>query len=177
MLQFVLDNNDSLVEKSKFEDLYYEYISLFMYLALKKLNNQHDAEDAVQNALMYIARNFDKIHIMEKPAQKKYLVTIVNGFSIDLYRKKSKEYQRFDDSLEIVDIEYPFDEFEAVELSDAILKLDAEQKNFIYLTYVYGYKSHEIAKMFDVKDTYVRKKLQIARNELHKILVGGGKDE
>lgn len=48
--------------------------------------------------------------------------------------------------------------------------LEEESKVFFHLKYLYNYKSKEIAELYNVKDSYVRKKLEYARNKLKKIL-------
>lgn len=177
MLALLLSNIDSKEEKSKFEKMYHKYINLFMYLAIQKLSNQEDAEDAVQEALLYIANNFSKISAMDEKAQKSYLITIVNGFSIDAYRKRTSQNNHIDHLASVEISGEDIEDYSIIEISDAIDKLDDEERNYIYLTYIYGYKSNEIAKMYNVKDTYVRKKLQFARRDLRNILNGGENDE
>ena len=44
----------------------------------------------------------------------------------------------------------------------------------MYLKYIYGYKSAEIAEMYRVKDAYVRKKIQRAKEKLRKYFDKGG---
>lgn len=55
--------------------------------------------------------------------------------------------------------------------------LDEESKVFFYLKYIYNYKSREIAEIYNVKDSYVRKKLQYAREKLKKNLRKGEQNE
>lgn len=64
-----------------------------------------------------------------------------------------------------------FDNIETVELSSAIESvLSEEEKIYIYLKYVYGYKSAEIAEIYNVTDISVRKKLERAKAKLKNIL-------
>lgn len=62
-----------------------------------------------------------------------------------------------------------YDNLSTIELQSVFDKvLDDESKIFLYLKYIYHYKSKEIADMYGVKDTYVRKKIQSAKNKLKK---------
>ena len=69
------------------------------------------------------------------------------------------------------------EDFETTELAALIGRtLDEESKTFLYLQYVYGYKGREIAEMYGVTDTYVRKKIQYAKEKLKKALTGDGEN-
>lgn len=59
MLAFYMMLIDDEQNKSKFEKLYYEYRDRMMYVALSVLHNNEDAEDAVHNAFIGIAKNMD----------------------------------------------------------------------------------------------------------------------
>ena len=54
-------------QKVRFEDLYYTYKNLMFYVANQILRNEHDAEDAVQQAFFAIAKNFEKISEIKCP--------------------------------------------------------------------------------------------------------------
>ncbi|MDE5973167.1 MAG: hypothetical protein K2G73_00695, partial [Eubacterium sp.] len=96
-----LDLLDTDEEKSKFKQLYYKYIDLLMWIAMGKLKNNHLAEEAVQDAFFYIAKNFDKVGEVESKVTKGYLSTIIHGFAINKFNKEKKviylssEYEEF----------------------------------------------------------------------------------
>ena len=46
--------------------------------------------------------------------------------------------------------------------------LAREEKIYVYLKYVYGYKSTEIAEIYNVTDISVRKKIERAKAKLKK---------
>ena len=48
-------------EKVRFEELVHTYKNLMFYVANQILNNDHDAEDAVQQAFFAILKNFRKL--------------------------------------------------------------------------------------------------------------------
>ena len=69
-----------------------------------------------------------------------------------------------------MDIEY-YEDYEKAELLTAFDNiLDEESRIYFYLKYIYGYKSSEIAEIYKVKDSYIRKKLQYAKEKLRKHL-------
>lgn len=164
---------DTQEEKDSFLELYDTYKDLLYWIALKKTNSIEDAEECVQETFFYVAKHFDKIGEIKSKRTKCYLSTIVTGFAIDIYNEFQKLELISNDDNELRDIEY-FENFEKVELTavfDDIL--DEESKIFFYLKYIYNYKSSEIAEIYNVKDSLVRKKLQYAREKLKQYLIQG----
>lgn len=173
MIMMFLNLLDTQEEKDSFLELYDTYKDLLYWIALKKTNSIEDAEECVQETFFYVAKHFDKIGEIKSKRTKCYLSTIVTGFAIDIYNEFQKLELISNDDNELRDIEY-FENFEKVELTavfDDIL--DEESKIFFYLKYIYNYKSSEIAEIYNVKDSLVRKKLQYAREKLKQYLIQG----
>lgn len=62
-----------------------------------------------------------------------------------------------------------FENYDTVEIFSAFDKvLGEEEKNYLYLKYIYGYKSSEIAEMYGISDTLVRKKIERSKAKLKK---------
>lgn len=167
---------DTQAEKNRFKELYDKYKDLLYWIALKKVHNTEDAEDCVQETFFYVAKNFDKIDDVYSKRTKAYLSTIVTGFAIDIYNKSNKidvissddENETFGN--EASQLKY-FENFDRIYLATVIKNvLDEESRVFLYLKYIYGYKSREIAEIYNIKDSYVRKKLQYAKTKLKKHL-------
>lgn len=164
---------DTQEEKDSFLELYDTYKDLLYWIALRKTNSIEDAEECVQETFFYVAKHFDKIGEIKSKRTKCYLSTIVTGFAIDIYNDFQKSELISNDDNELRDIEY-LENFEKVELTVAFDDiLDEESKIFFYLKYIYNYKSSEIAKIYNVKDSLVRKKLQYAREKLKQYLIQG----
>lgn len=173
MIMMFLNLLDTQEEKDGFLELYDTYKDLLYWIALKKTNSIEDAEECVQETFFYVAKHFDKIGEIKSKRTKCYLSTIVTGFAIDIYNDFQKSELISNDDNELRDIEY-FENFEKVELTVAFDDiLDEESKIFFYLKYIYNYKSSEIAEIYNVKDSLVRKKLQYAREKLKQYLIQG----
>lgn len=164
---------DSDEDKGKFEKLYNTYANLLYYIAMQKLNCIEDAEECVQETFFYVAKHFDKIGEINSLSTKCYLSTIVSGYAAKTYNKSQKTIKIFEgeyDITENVNIDEfddgVFDEFNQMELTQMIDNLDDDEKVYLYLTYIYGYKSNEIAQMYGVKDYTVRKRLYRAKQKL-----------
>ncbi len=79
-------------ERLKMEQIFHTYGNLMFHVANKILNNDHDAEDAVQQALFSIYQNLGKFSEIKCPQSRSFIVTIVERKAIDLYRQ-SRETQ------------------------------------------------------------------------------------
>lgn len=168
MLDMFLTLLDTQEDKEKFAYLYDTYKNLMYWIAIKKTNCIEDAEECVQDTFFYAAKHFDRIGEVDSKRTKCYLSTIVSGFAIDIYNKSINESTaEFNQEIEKDSDGDAFNEFDSVEISVMIDKILCEQdKIFLYLKYVYGYKSVEIADIYGVNDTYVRKRIQRAKKKL-----------
>ena len=170
MISVFLSLIDSESDKEKFTELYNTYKDLLYWIALRKTNSVEDSEECVQETFFYIAKHFEKISDVKSKRTKGYLSAIVTGFSIDIYNNSKKVNTVSLDDEDSADIQY-YENFEKTELLTAFDNiLDEESKIYFYLKYIYKYKSSEIAEIYKVKDSYVRKRLQYAKEKLRKYL-------
>lgn len=158
-------------ERENFKKLYRQYKNLLFWIARSKTNSDEDAEDCVQETFAYVAKHFDKIDCIESRRTKCYLATIVEGFAIDIYNKVQKESDIYFSSS--LSTDNNFGEYNKIELLSVFEKtLNEEDKVYFYLKYIYSYSSSEIAEIYDVKDTYIRKRLQYSKEKMRKALKG-----
>lgn len=172
-----LDLLDTQEEKNKFEQLYNKYSNLLMWVAKGKLNDNRCAEEAVQDAFLYIAMHFHKIGDVDSKMTKGYLCSIVKGFAINKYNKENKVVNLSEEAEELASLSLSEERFieslNEIELKEAINNLSDESKNYLYLTYVYGYTSKEIAEMYNISPELVRKKIQFAKRDVKKYYESG----
>lgn len=150
----------------KFEHIYVTYKGLMFYIANQILKNNEDAEDAVHNAFIAIAKNIGKIQEGECPKTKSYIVNTVESKSIDLYRKIHKEYstEYIEENVGIT-VDAPAES----ELADCILKLPARYREFILMKYSYGFTCKEIAAQMGISLEAANKLDQRAKKRLMQI--------
>lgn len=161
-------------DRSKFEKIYERYRGLMFYTAMRILNHQQDAEDAVHQAFVSIIENLDKISEPECPKTRAYVVIITERKALDIARRKSKiSYLEFDES--VFGMEAP--PFETNDLAGAILRLPATYREIILLRYHYNYTTKEIAKMLGMTGSATQKALWRAKTLLNQVLDGGEKRE
>ena len=91
MLMVCMAMIDNSEDKTTFKKLYDEYLNLMLYTAYNILGNQQDAEDAVSEAFLRIAKNFSKLEKTICPKTANQFVIIVRNISIDIYRKNKRK--------------------------------------------------------------------------------------
>lgn len=165
-LQMIEDDAD----RSKFEQLYTKYRKLMLYVANQMLHNPDDAEDAVHEAFLAIAKNIKKIRTSDCLQTRNLVVIITERKSIDLIKKRSS-WQSFEENENIVGVmpQMPADSG----LAQAISELPAKAREILLLRYIDGYSTREIAEMLDMNLKAVQKSLERTRALLRKKLDGG----
>lgn len=167
---------DEPTDKEKFIDLYESYYRLMLYVAIGILHNQEEAEDAVQEACISIAKNIKKI---EKPCSKSknLCVLIVKNKCIDILRKKEKAptvsfeeaiiESNSDDALEIL-LKKESEEH----IQRAIARLSEKKRVVLQLRYFHEYSQKEIAELLGIPVNTVNMELYRGKQELKDILEG-----
>ncbi len=164
----MLDGDD---EKSKFESFYLTYRKLMFHVANGILNDESLAEDAVHQAFLKILENFDKVGEISCHKTRSYVVIIVRNATINLYNQRKRRT-----TIPLEDVEYcittePISVAEDLDhLARAVLKLPVIYKDVLTLKYVQEFSNEEIAKMLDISEATVRKRLERAKRRLEEIL-------
>lgn len=165
-LQMIEDEPDRV----KFELLYVKYQQLMHYVANQVLHNSEDAEDAVHNAFIAIAKNISKISGVDCPKTRSYIVVITENKAIDMLRSRQRvQTMEYNDALGGMEI--PMDEDDR--LACAISRLPARYRELLLLKYDSGYNTRELAKLLDMTEENVRMTLFRARKALKKQLEEG----
>lgn len=81
-----LEMIESEIDKEKFEQLYYKYRNLMYYIAHEVTKNPYDAEDAVQQAFLYIIENLGKVDSVSSTRTRSFISIIAEHKAIDIVR-------------------------------------------------------------------------------------------
>ena len=163
-LQYIETEED----KQKFITMYDTHKQWMHGYAMKFAENYHDAEDAVHQAFLYIAKNMDKVSEADCPKTKGYLAIITKHAAIDIVRKrKTVDYE-----LDWIPYEEKF--YEESPLTAAIMQLPERDQDALLLRFQYGYSVHELAKFYNMKYDAMQKRLLRAKQALEKILDQNG---
>lgn len=157
---------DDAPDRVKFEQLYQQYKAFMYRIACQILRNQQDAEDAVHNAFLSIARNIEKIESPTSPETRGYISIIVERKAIDLYRQRKKNItdELFEEDIGIL-VSFPNDH----NLAWCIAKLPPRYRQIIFLKYSHGYSIKEIADILGISHAAASKLDQRAKKKLEKI--------
>lgn len=151
-------------DRPKLERLYLEYRSVMFCAANEILHNEHEAEDAVQQAFMKIAENLDKVPDELSNKTKAFVVTIAENTAIDRYRKLKRH-----GDCELCEEACGIEANSADELVSCILKLPARYRQFILLKYYHGYSTREIARLLGMSSAAASKTAQRAKQRLEQL--------
>jgi len=162
--------------------LYDKYREGMIKLAFSKLNDWHEAEDAVEEAFINVARNYEKIADSEDYEIKTYLVNTVINTSYKILAKRDrnicsdtdtiKEHLPSGDSAE----EIAVSEISYDELKCSIDQLSPRYKLILNMKYM-GYSNKEISEELSVKAGTIRVMLLRIRLSLKKSKEGSLNDE
>lgn len=150
-----------------FEKMYVSYAKLLFYIANDILKDEMTAEDAVHDAFVRIAKNIDKFKGFDEVRQKRLACIIVRNLSIDIYRKRQREF--IEDAAIISDLFdlQTWDMTNQVDISghieEAIGTLSGVLRDTMYLYCFEEYKPGEIAELLNIPVETVRKRIQRAR--------------
>lgn len=148
--------------RSKLEQIYEAYRGLMFYTAKKLLDNDQDAEDAVQDAILKLAKNIDQISDPVCPKTRAYIVLTVESVSIDLLRKRSRQPTVPLEETPGLAADYKGDNA----LARCILALPAQDREILLLRFWQGYSVQEAARMLGISGAAARKREQRAKKKL-----------
>ena len=169
-LSFIDDEKD----KSKFEVLYYEYRDRMMDMALSVLHNKEDAEDAVHNTFIAIAKNMKSIDEAKSVRTLSYVLKATKNTSINMLKKRNKhETVHFEDINDIADEDF-LDKLNLQrqynDVVNAIVNLDDKYKDVLFYHFISEMTAKEIAEFLGRKQSTVKQQLVRGKKLLLKVL-------
>lgn len=171
MLFFILSTPE---DEKTFVLIYEKYKNLIYSVSWDVFKNAESAEDNTQDVLIYIMNNFSKFAALDEKSTKGLICLATSSMAKNNLRYNSRHNltalsydaetipELIDDSI--------FDACDSVVLASAIDNLSDDYKFPLYYYYVYGYNSKEISKILNISDALVRKRIQLAKKQLSKIL-------
>lgn len=167
---------DDPAEATQFNKLYNQYKNLALWAANRILNDNHLAEDAVQEAFTRIARNFSafsKKNPVECNKTKNFIVIIVERAAIDIYRKRKRMLANEISSALLDETTYALEDKDIEEenrIYAAIRSLPKKYGEVLLLHYVNGLNSREIAEFLAMNENTVRTNLTRGKRRLELLL-------
>ena len=176
MLPLSLSMIDTDEDRAKFAALYERYSRLMFYIARQILDDEQLSEDAVQEALLRIARNMHKVGEVSCPQTRNFSVIITRNAALTM---KKQSCQAAEEELDVLDrargnIDELFEQVSKKQLTECILKLPDIYRDALYLYHLYGYSLGETASLLGTSLENVKKRVQRARSMLRNMLIEEG---
>ncbi len=170
---------DDAEDIKRFERLYYSYRKQMFYVANELLHDTYEAEDAVQNALLGIARNIKSLPECDDALIRAYVLTAAKNAALNLLPKKQRRDSELDiDTLELADDDNVFKKLAASDdrekLMRAMDKLPDIYRDVLLLHCVYGLKASRTAQLLGRKTSTVNKQITRGRKLLAGLCVQEG---
>lgn len=170
-MSFIDDEDD----KEKFELIYYTYRKRMVITAYSVLHNKDDAEDAVQDTFVKIARNIKSIDNAQSDRTLSYVIKATKNNAINLLDKNKRrnkliQYSNVDN---ITDEDF-FEKLDIVEnyaeIVCAIRNLNDTYRDVMFYHFVEEMKIKDIADLLGKKDSTVQQQLIRGKKKLLKII-------
>jgi len=166
-LQMIEDPKD----KIKLEQLYLMYKDYMLHIADSILHNKQDAEDAVHEAFLSIAKNITKFSDPAGPKTRSCIVIITERKAVDIYREHKRRTEAW---TEISNINRRPLESREDSLMDCIDRLPDRDRAAILLRYSHGYRIDEIAKILGISYAAAAKLVERAKKKLDQLCLEEG---
>lgn len=164
MLLFYTALIDNEADQLRFADIYNTYCKQMLLVANKILHNSWDAEDAVQMALMGIAKHMQSIPTDDPLKLRSYVLTAAKNTALNMLTRKQQE----EELEEVTDLltSSTDDLFQQVVASQdcarlilAMRKLPAPYREVLLMIYVHEQSIKETSMVLHRKEGTVRQQL------------------
>ena len=170
MLSLFLAMLDDEQDKKTFSELYSKYNGKMFSIALTYTGDFHDAEEALQNAFVSVAKHIKDVKTDDELRLKSFLYKIVKNAAIDVAEKKKRyDFLALDEKIVSAETN-PADlveENEAVEkLTDFIATLSHKVRDVMVLNVIFELPPRKIAKILNLNIHTVRSRITSGRKTL-----------
>jgi RNA polymerase sigma-70 factor (ECF subfamily) len=155
-----------LIQKSQngdmesFKMLYDHYLKTIYGFCYRMLNNQQDAEDAVQTIFLKLYRNIAKFNFRARFTT--YLFSITRNVCYDMLNQRKNDSDDLEQVEQIAGNITDYDQ----DISRAISKLPGRTRECFILFAIEGYPQEEIADLLRIKTGTVKALIFQARQKL-----------
>lgn len=165
---------DTPEAQSRFEEIYNCNKNIMYNCAYSVLGDVSSAEDAVSDAFLSLARNFDKLDTSDNSRVRSYLMISVRNAAYKQYNKRKREV-----AAEDIYLDTETDDNIAIDtenkqihklLFEKIKLLDKKYGDIIMLRYYCDMKEKDIADTLGISTENVKIRLHRAKNTLKKML-------
>ena len=163
---FILIGVLSEVEKDLTNRIFSKMNAKMYHISYRILGSHFEAEEAVAQTFLKIMTNIDKISALPCPQIEPYCVIILKNETMNIIRQRKKniytdsiDYFEYNQENHILEEEY-IKKADKEELLSCIDKLSDEEKNLIYLRFIYEMSFKEISELLDINEETAKKRGQ-----------------
>ena len=174
MISAVLDDPS---REDEFEKFVKEYEKIMFSVAMGVLNNHHDAEDALIDAMVGIAKNFSRISELDAVTKKAYACRCARNRAINIFNARSRRYESetpvdeiSDDAVYEAQLCYVCEDIDTGTLGDIIMKLGDTYRDVLFMYYAESMTTKEIASALGLKVKTVQARLTRGKRSLIKLI-------
>ena len=164
-------------EREQFRGIYKDKYLKMYHIAPGYLKQQEDAENAVQDAFLALAENFEKYSYLSGREMTGLCVSIVKNKAIDMIRRRKRyseaeleELVLYDERTEANPEDALGQEQAAGALQRALEQISEVFRETLILKYYYGLSNREIAKIQGVSAKTVEMRLYRGKQKLKVVL-------
>ncbi len=167
------------MKKKTFEEIYAAYKKIIYLETSRKLTRKELIEESMQETLVKIHMQYEKISSLELAAQAAYIGKIARGTAINIFYK---EVQRKNNIVYIEDFQEEGIDFfkeSAFIMADVVLESDLTEmldelaetdREIIHLVYFDELEYDEIARLLHISEEAARQRLSRAKKRLKSII-------
>lgn len=167
MLSILLAALENQADKEKFIKIYGQYHEQVEKAAIRILKNQHDAEDAVQNAFMQVIKHFDKACEIPCGDLPVWILCIVKNEALMILRKKKRVVPLEDWDSAVIHAEHVSNYNELVNLFS---RLPDTYRAALEMKFLLDYTGKEIARRLGISESAVNTRISRGRALLKEIV-------
>lgn len=163
-------------QRNELSEIYETNKNRFYAIAFEHLHNKDDAEDAIQESFLRIAKNPDKFFMLSNNQRINYICVIVRNVSVDIFKKNVKsEADELSEDLMFKNDISPLEnsllnKISHEELMGFIKNLPILQRNVLFLTCLSELSIDETAKILKISKAAVNQRLYLARKSIREYI-------
>lgn len=174
----MLENGE---ERKRLEDFYEEHENRIFYFALKYAKNRDIAEEAIQNAFIYIIENKNNYLKLSDKRLLNSTIVIVKCRCQDIFKRRNKHLEKFCQE-DIEDLDFDNTAYERSVDEEVILSLEYElirkhmksideiSRLVLEMKYIEGKSYKQIGKELDMTEKHVETRIMRAKEKIRKLI-------
>lgn len=163
---FYLQMIDSPEDCLLFEELYEKYKKRMLWIANYVLRDKTEAEDAVHEAFLGIAKSFASVRAIPADRRKFYLFRCAKNAAFKVAKKRGDAILADEGELDGMKVVVSKPENRVMECIDELPETD---RDILMLFDYYGFSMRECAKKLEITEVAARKRHQRAVEHLEKL--------